>query len=108
MSIRRRIRMWLRAAVAPTIFLLLFGYFAWSATQGDRGLRAGAQLRADLVAARDDQARADAELREWERRIAGLRANRLDTDALDERARVMLTLSLPGDIIVPLRRGDPP
>ena len=106
MAIGRTIKMWLRAAIAPGIFLSLFGYFAWSATQGDRGLKASAQLRADLIAAQAEQKRAEADLQAWERRIAALRTTRLDTDALDERARAMLSLSLVSDIIVPIRPGD--
>lgn len=106
MSIARAIKLQLRAAVAPCVFLALFGYFAWSATQGDRGLKAGAQLRADLVAAQAEQKRAELDLQSWERRIAGLRTTRLDTDALDERARAMLNLSLASDIIVQIRPGE--
>lgn len=104
--IGRRIRMRLRAAVAPAIFLLLSGYFAWSATQGDHGLKASARLRADLVAAQAEQHRAEQDLEAWQRRITGLRTTRLDVDALDERGRAMLSLSLAGDVIVPIHPGD--
>lgn len=108
MSFARTVRMQLRAAVAPSVFLLLFGYFAWSATQGDHGLKAGAVLRTDLVAAQAEQKRAELDLLAWERRVAGLRNTRLDVDALDERSRAMLSLSLASDIIVPIRPGDHP
>jgi len=104
-SVGREIRRRARSAVPPLIFLLLFGYFIWSATQGDRGLRAYATRLEDLKAAQADLARADAEVAGWERRVAGLRANRLDPDALDERARAMLNLSDPGDIVVPYSQG---
>ena len=40
----------------------------------------------------------------WERRVAGLRI-RIDGDALDERARAMLNLSDPQDVIVPYEKG---
>ena len=106
MSIGRTLKLWLRAAIAPSVFLTLFGYFAWSATQGERGLQAGARLRADLVAARAEQTRAEQELVAWERRIAALRTTRLDTDALDERVRMMLGLSMAADIVVPIRPRD--
>jgi cell division protein FtsB len=106
MSLARAIKVQARAAIAPSIFLLLFGYFAWSATQGDRGLKASAQLRSDLVAAQAEQKRSEDELVAWHRRVAALRTTRLDTDALDERARAMLNLSLADDIIVPIRPGE--
>jgi cell division protein FtsB len=99
-AMRRRAR----AAAAPSVFLLLVAYFLWNATQGDRGLEALARREQDLKAAQAEQARADAELAIWERRVAGLRS-RIDADALDERVRAMLNLSDPGDVIVPYEKG---
>ena len=105
MSIGREIRRVARAAVPPAVFLLLVAYFVWNATQGDRGLRAYGKRLEDLKAAQADLARAEADLATWERRVGGLRANHLDPDALDERARAMLNLSEPGDIVVLYGQG---
>ncbi len=91
-----------RAAVAPAVFLALTGYFCWNAAQGERGLRAAVQQRETLRDALAEQVRADSDLAQWERRVASLRTSRLDPDALDERARAMLNLSEPSDLIVPL------
>jgi len=104
-SIGREIRRRARSAVPPLVFLLLVAYFVWNATQGDRGLRAYAGRMDDLKAAQDDLKRAETELANWQRRVAGLRANRLDPDALDERARRMLNLSDPADIVIPYAQG---
>jgi cell division protein FtsB len=41
----------------------------------------------------------------WRRRIEGLHS-RIDADALDERARAMLNLSDPRDVIVPYDKGQ--
>ncbi len=90
----------LQAAVPPCVFLLLVAYFLWSATQGDRGLRAMAQREEDLRGAQAMLARAEAETAVWERRVASLRSAHIDRDALDERARAMLNLSHPDDVIV--------
>ncbi len=90
----------LRDAVAPCVFLALAGYFLWSAFQGEHGLNAAADRLAAREAARSDVVRAEAEKAVWERRVAAMRANNLDRDALDERARAMLSLSDPADIIV--------
>lgn len=105
MSIGHEIRRRTKSAVPPFIFLLLVAYFIWGATHGDRGLRAYAGRLEDLKVAQADLTRAEADLAGWERRVTGLRANALDPDALDERARAMLNLSDPADIVVPYGPG---
>jgi cell division protein FtsB len=100
-EIKRRARL----AVPPLIFLLLVVYFVWNATHGDRGLRAYAGRLEDLKVAQADFARAESELAAWEKRVSGLRTNRLDSDALDERTRAMLNLSDPADVVVPYGQG---
>jgi cell division protein FtsB len=101
MSLGREIKRRLKAAIAPVVFLSLVAYFGWSATQGNHGLVAYAQRQVLLTQARADLAKAQAERDAWERRVAGLRARHIDADALDERARAMLNLADPADIIVP-------
>jgi len=100
MSVWRGIKRRVRAAVTPCVFMALAGYFLWSATQGDRGLNAYGERREALRAAQEDVVRADSERMVWERRVSALRAKNLDRDALDERARAMLNLADPNDIIV--------
>lgn len=100
MSLWRGIKRQVRAAVAPCVFAALAGYFLWSATQGDRGLNAYGERKLALQAAQEDVGRAETERLVWERRVEALRAKNLDRDALDERARAMLNLSDPTDIIV--------
>jgi cell division protein FtsB len=100
MSIGRFIRRKITAAAPPVVFLCVAGYFIWHGTQGDRGLNAMAQREQDLSFANSQLERANTDLKIWDRRVASLRANRLDRDALDERARAMLNLSDPADIVV--------
>ncbi len=38
----------------------------------------------------------------WQSKVAAMQPAHLDTDALDERARQLLNLSAPSDIVVPL------
>lgn len=85
----------------PMGFLLLAAYFGWSATQGERGLNAYALRKQDLVAAQAQLAQAQTEAAVWERRRNSLQSEHLDLDALDERARAMLNLADPDDIVVP-------
>ncbi len=106
MPLGREIKRRLKAAVTPLIFLGLVGYFGYNATQGNRGLVAYAQRQELLAQAQADQARALAERDAWERRVSGLRARHIDADALDERARAMLNLADPSDIIVPYGTSD--
>jgi cell division protein FtsB len=91
-----------RSMIAPTIFLAITGYFGWNATQGDRGLVAYTQRKALLNQVVTDQTAAKAERDAWETRVSGLRARHLDPDTLDERARTMLNLAQPNEVIVKL------
>lgn len=96
-GVKRRVR----AGVPPGVFLALVAYFCWNATQGEHGLRAYAVRRDQLVQVQAELARVAADRDNWERRVAGLRTQRLDPDTLDERARAMLNVADPADIVVP-------
>jgi cell division protein FtsB len=74
--------------------------------QGDHGLKASAQRKALLHQAIQDRNAADIEHQAWEKRVAGLRAKHLDPDTLNERARAMLYVAEPTDIIVKLGPKD--
>ena len=89
-----------RAAVAPLIFLALTAYFVLNALEGPHGLLEYAKDRTSLAAAKQEYAAVAAESRQWEIRVAALRTSQLDADALDERARAMLNLVNPADIVV--------
>jgi len=102
MSIASELKRRAGTMIAPAIFLAITGYFGWNATQGDRGLVASAQRQELLKQVLLDQAAAKAERDGWEMRVAGLRARHLNPDTLDERARAMLNLADPNDVIVKL------
>jgi cell division protein FtsB len=102
LELKRRAQM----MIAPAIFLAITGYFGWNAVQGDRGLVAYAQRQELLHQVVVDQDAARAERDGWETRVAGLRARHLDPDTLDERARAMLNLAEPNDVIVKLGPQD--
>ncbi len=95
----------LRAMILPAIFMSLVAYFLWNATQGDRGLQAYALRQEQLRSVRADLAKAQAEQAGWERRVSELRSQRLDPDMLDERARAMLNLADPADVVMPYGPG---
>ncbi len=106
MAFGRDIKRRAKAAVAPLVFLALVGYFAWNSVQGDHGLVAYAHRQELLAQAQADQAKAQAEREAWERRVSGLRSRHIDADTLDERARAMLNLANPSEIIVPYGTRD--
>ena len=101
MAFVREVKRRVRAAVAPTVFLSLVGYFAWNATQGDRGLVAYAQNQELLKLRQGELAAAEAVRESWERKVTSLRGGRIDRDMLDERVRAQLNLVDTDDIVVP-------
>jgi cell division protein FtsB len=100
MSFTRNLKRRARLLAAPAVFLAITGYFGWSATQGNRGLVAYAQREKLLDQVKADEAGAQQDHDTWERRVVGLRSAHLNPDTLDERARAMLNLSDPTDVIV--------
>lgn len=90
-----------QALVLPTIFFALCGYFAHHAMHGTRGLLARDARNTEIAAARIVLAEAEAERDAMERKVAGLRAEHLDRDMLEERARALLNVVSRDEIIVP-------
>lgn len=105
MAFWRGVKRRARAAVAPVIFLGIVAYFGWNALHGDRGLEEYGRQQKDLIAAQADLTAAQTEQADWEKRVVSLSTNQLDLDSLDERARAMLNLADPNDIVVPYGAG---
>ena len=105
MGFSRRLRLLARGMVAPTLFLSLVGYFGWNATQGERGLQSYALRQTQLKLALDDLHRVEGERDVLDRRVAGLRSQRLDLDTLEERSRIILNVGEPADIVVTYEGG---
>ncbi|WP_137177227.1 septum formation initiator family protein [Roseomonas sp. AR75] len=85
----------------PLLFIACCGYFAWHAVHGERGLVAMEQRDQEIADARIEQERVMAELTSMERRVNGLRGERLDRDQLEERARQLLNMVGRNEIVVP-------
>jgi cell division protein FtsB len=100
-GLKRRVR----DALPPLGFLALCGYFAWHAVHGDFGLLARERRLEDIAAAQAVLTRAEAEREAMERRVAGLRGDRIDRDQLDERARTLLNLVGKDEIVIPYEAG---
>jgi cell division protein FtsB len=89
-----------KAAAMPAFLLALTGIFAWQATQGDHGLIMREKRKVQLAQADENLATAKAERDMWERKVAGLTPSHLDKDALDQRARELLNLADPSEVVV--------
>jgi cell division protein FtsB len=102
MILRRRFRTALLALAFYGAAGGVVSYFWWHAHHGDRGLHAKsvykvkiAELNAEIAGARRERA-------DWERRVMLMRADSLDRDILEERARVLLNTAHRNDVIVVL------
>jgi len=95
-EIRRRAR----HIVGPVMGITLFAYFAYHAVQGDRGLIAWWKLSQQVETA---QARFDetlAKRKVFAHRVGLLRPDGLDRDLLEERARLLLGMARPDDVVI--------
>ncbi len=106
MNFGRVIRRRVKAALPPMFFLSLVAYFAWNTNQGEHGRRSYAEQLALLAQAQSEQAAAVSEQAAWNQRVSGLRDHPLDGDTLDERARAMLNLANPDDLVVPYGQNN--
>ncbi len=101
-AVKRRVK----AAVPPLLFMGVAVYFVWHSTHGERGTEAREARRADIAGAQQQRAAAVADLEAAQRRVNGLRGERLDPDQLDERARALLNLTTPNEIVIPYAQGQ--
>ena len=105
MSFGRALKRRLRDALMPLGFAALCGYFAWHSQHGDFGLMARGRKLEEIASARATLAKVEADRDALERRVAGLRGDRIDRDQLDERARTLLNLVGKDELVVPYEPG---
>jgi cell division protein FtsB len=98
MVTHRRRRTFLTVLGLYTFAALFIGYFAANAFTGNHGLRAQQDLEQQLTAMKGDLMQLKAERAVWERRVSLLRADRIDPDMLDERARALIGYADPRDL----------
>ena len=89
-----------RSMVGPLMVAGILAYFGFHAIQGERGILTWLQLshQIDRTARSLDASRAEES--RIEQRVALLRSDNLDPDMLDERARAVLNLAAPGEIVI--------
>ncbi|MCC7049878.1 MAG: septum formation initiator family protein [Alphaproteobacteria bacterium] len=89
-----------RHAIAPVLGIGIFGYFAYHAIEGDRGLFAFMRLKDQVAEAEQTQREIAAIRAELDHRVALMRPDHTDPDMLDERSRMMLNLAQPDEIVI--------
>jgi cell division protein FtsB len=100
MVTRTRLRNLLTALGLYTAAALLIGYFGVNAYTGAHGLKAKQDLAQQMDSLSGELARLKRERAQWEHRVALLRADGLDPDMLDERARALLEYVHPHDLVL--------
>ncbi|MEO8559211.1 MAG: septum formation initiator family protein [Rhodospirillales bacterium] len=102
MGILREIRKRQRHVIVPLLFAVVFGYLGYHVMHGERGVFAYMHLKTEIIRAEGAVAETDATRLTWERRVASMRNSTLDPDTVDERARVLLNVVRPDEIVIPL------
>ncbi len=99
MVTRSRLKSFLTGLALYTMAAALIGYFGVNAYTGRYGLNAQQELDQEIVSLTAELARLKQERADGEKRVSLLRADRLDPDMLDERARFQLDYVNPHDLV---------
>jgi cell division protein FtsB len=100
MVIRPRIRAFLTALGLYVVAALFIGYFGVNAYTGKNGINARQELDQQIADLASEVERVKAERARWERRVALVKADRIDPDMLDERARQLLNYLDPHEVTI--------
>lgn len=104
MVTRPRLRSFLTALCLYTMAALLIGYFGINAYTGNHGLKALAEIDAQIAGLIAERDAARAERQRWQRKVALLSRNGIDPDMLEERARALLEWVDPRDLVLAERK----
>ena len=96
------------AFIFPLLACGAAGYFGYNLHTGDHGLKARADLERRKEVLQGELAGLKEVKDRLERDVALLRSESLDPDMLDERARAILNLAHPDDLIMLKRRQPAP
>lgn len=100
MIVRRRLRAVLVPLAAYALGSGLVAYFVHNAEIGNRGLAAKQVLKIQIYDVKAQLEAARAESQEWDRRLGLLRADQIDRDLLEERARILLGRVHRNDVVI--------
>ncbi|TNE33868.1 MAG: septum formation initiator family protein [Alphaproteobacteria bacterium] len=100
MNINHEIRKRVRASAGPIFGILIAAYFSYHLVEGDRGLFAYLKLQHQINKAEAEYQVTEMERARLEKRVSLLRPENLDLDMLEERAREVLGLAHPDEIVI--------
>ncbi len=100
MPTRQRKQSKVRPLLLPFACLLIIGYFAYHAVEGDYGLRALGKLQVRVASLESELTAARAERERRENHVALMRPESLDRDMIDERARETLNMADAKDLVI--------
>jgi cell division protein FtsB len=106
MATRQRKQSKVRPLLLPFFCLMVMGYFAYHAVEGDYGLFALARLQEREASLEAELATARAEREQMERHVALMRPESLERDMIDERAREALNMADAKDLVIFLDPAD--
>ncbi|WP_086469438.1 FtsB family cell division protein [Devosia lucknowensis] len=87
--------------LALTVTLLGFqGYLGYSAISGQFGIASREEIRADIEVLQDRSSALQAEIDAFRHRVSLMNPRHLDPDIVVERARALLNMSHPDDMLV--------
>ncbi len=89
-----------RATSVLLVCCLVVAYFTYHLIVGDHGIRAHGRVQQQIAALQGELAGLKDVRKRLERDVALLRAEKLDPDMLDERARAILNFAHPNDIVI--------
>ena len=101
---RARLKSVLTGLALYAIAAAIVGYFGVNAYTGKNGINARQGLDQQIADLAGEVERVRAERARWERRVALLKADRIDPDMLDERARQLLNYLDPHDVTIMVKR----
>jgi cell division protein FtsB len=106
MILLHEIRKRARHIAGPVLAISVFSYFAYHSVQGDRGLIAWVQLSQQVEIAQATLEKVSLERSALEHRTRLLRPDNLDPDMLDERARQILNMVGPDELVIMEKKGS--
>ena len=96
----REINLRARYIIGPLLGALALVYFGYHLVQGDRGLITWVQRTQQIETAQAEIASLKTQHAQLTHRAALMRPESLDLDLLDERARVVLNLVRPDEVVI--------
>ena len=95
----RRTAIW-RSLLVTALLVAFQGYLGFNVIGGQYGIESQKQIRIDIVNLKSQSATLAAEIESYQQKTSLFDASNLDPDILTEKARALLQMAQPDDLIV--------